>query len=173
MVEFSSENLRGKWSQPGVPHTGWHCVGTKDLREQGVEYSVCQMCESQKIRFVHTMVHANYPGALDCGCDCAGHMEQDSKGAKLRDTQVRSRAARRQKFPDRKGWKTSAKGNPYIKLDGYHCVVTKKHAGFGVGITPPFAASPKWGSKTYRTVREAQEACFDAIEYEKNGKRRA
>lgn len=63
---------RGKWSQPGLPHRGWHCVDIEDLGEPQVE---CEMCESQTIRFVHHMEHPDYSQVLEVGCICAGHME--------------------------------------------------------------------------------------------------
>lgn len=165
MSDTKVQWARGKWSLSGVPHRGWQCTAIRDLREEGEEYLICEMCETQTIRFVHTMVHSDYPDALDCGCDCAGHMEGNKKRAKQRDSNMRRRAARRLKFPDRKGWRKSTKGNPYIKTDGYHCVVARRANGFAVGITPPLADRPTWGTKTYRTLREAQEGCFDAIEF--------
>ena len=45
----------GKWSQPGVPHKGWSCDHVVDL---GIyERAICEMCEKQEIRFVHSMSH--------------------------------------------------------------------------------------------------------------------
>ncbi|MEN2980443.1 hypothetical protein P7L78_06710 [Tistrella bauzanensis] len=172
MSDPIAANARGKWSQHGVPHRDWQCIATRDLREEGEEYMICEMCEVQTIRFVHTMVHPDYPETLDCGCDCAGYMEGNKRRAKERDSDMRRRAARRQKFPDRKGWKVSAKGNPHVKVDGYHCIVARRSNGYSVGITPPLAERPTWGSRTYRTLREAQEGCFDAIEHMRPGKRR-
>jgi hypothetical protein len=133
---------------------------------------ICEMCEVQTIRFVHTMEHPDYQGTLDCGCDCAGYMEGDKKRAKERDTEVRRRASRRQKFPDRKGWKVSARDNPHIKVDGYHCIVARRSNGYAVGITSPLTDEPKWGGKTYRTLREAKEGCFDATEFMRSRKHR-
>ena len=54
-VQQSSEDTavaarRGKWSQAGVPHKGWRCV---DVDDRAAVDHVCQMCESQAVRFVH------------------------------------------------------------------------------------------------------------------------
>ncbi len=165
MSDSIPANARGKWSQAGVPHRGWNCIATRDLREEFEDYLTCEMCETQTIRFVHTMEHPDYPTTLDCGCDCAGYMEGSRKRAKVRDADMRRRANRRQKFPERKGWKVSAKGNSHIKVDGYHCIVARRPNGFSVGITPPRAERPTWGRKTYRSLKEAQEGCFDAIDH--------
>lgn len=157
-------NARGKWAQLGVPHKGWSCVSIRDLREEGEEYATCEMCEWQKIRYVHTMWHRDYPVTLDCGCDCAGYMEGDIKRAKERDASMRNRASRRQKFPDRKGWRTSAKGNPRIVVDGYNCVIRKGWAGYTIGVQRPGSNAWQNGERPYPTLREAQIGCFDLIE---------
>ena len=56
----------GKWSEPGVPHKGWVCLGVDDLGPG--ELMTCQMCMVAQIRYVHAMVHDDYPGKLLCGC---------------------------------------------------------------------------------------------------------
>jgi hypothetical protein len=90
----------GKWSQPGVPHRGWTCEGVEDLGEPD---AICEMCERQEIRYVHTMVHPEYPDKLACGCVCAGHMERGAAdddiallvaAAREREAPLRSLAAR-------------------------------------------------------------------------------
>lgn len=55
----------GKWSDPGVPHKGWSCVGIEDLGEPS---QTCEMCESIDIRCAHVMSHPDYPGELAVGC---------------------------------------------------------------------------------------------------------
>jgi hypothetical protein len=49
---------RGKWSVPGIPHSGWTCVAVTDLGEVG---PICEMCETQAIRYVHTMENPRHP----------------------------------------------------------------------------------------------------------------
>lgn len=159
---------RGKWGQPGVPHKGWVCVGEYDTFEElgEEEFQTCGMCESAQVRFVHIMENDRYDGQLLCGCICAGHMEQDLASAEGRDHAMRLTAGRRDHFPKRKGWKTSAKGTPYIKVSGYHLmVVRRKDGSFGVGATPPGAREPVWEGKRYVTVEHAQKGCFDAMRY--------
>ena len=47
----------GKWSEQGVPHKGWRCIDVEDLGEFD---SVCEMCDTQEIRYVHYMQHSDY-----------------------------------------------------------------------------------------------------------------
>lgn len=87
---------RGKWSQPGVPHKGWRYVSDYDSCEDGEDLHVtCEMCESQLIRYVHVMAHDDYPELLECGCVCAGRMEEDHVSAEARDKAMRLRATRK------------------------------------------------------------------------------
>lgn len=148
---------RGKWGQPGVPHKGWVCVGEYDTFEHDGEgeFETCGMCESAQVRFVHIMENDRYPDQLLCGCICAGHMEEDLRSAELRDKGMRSRSARRDHFPDRKGWKTSPKGTPYIRVPGYHLMVVRRGDGFfAVGATPEGRATV-WGRRRYSSVGTA------------------
>lgn len=159
---------RGKWSQVGVPHKGWVCIDEYDTFEALGEdnFETCGMCESAQVRFVHVMENERYDGQLSCGCICAGHMAEDLQSAETRDKQMRAKAGRRDHFPVRKGWKTSAKGTPYIKVDGYHLmVVSKRDGSFAVGASRPGASETIWGKKRYATIDAAQKGCFDAWQH--------
>ena len=54
----------GKWSQAGVPHRGWTCIGVDDLEEPD---HICEMCEHAEVRYVHVMTHPDYEGELLVG----------------------------------------------------------------------------------------------------------
>lgn len=157
----------GKWSESGVPHKGWVCVGEFDtFEERGEgEFEICEMCERTQVRFVHIMESERYPEQLLCGCICAGHMEQDLVTAEVRDRGMRLRAGRRDHFPDRKGWRISSRGTPYIKLDGFHLMVVRRAGAFAVGATPPGSERPVWGRRRYATMEAAQKGCFDAWQH--------
>jgi len=157
---------RGKWSEKDVPHLGWNCVAEYDVKEDGGELIICEMCETMEVRFVHVMENERYPHQLRCGCICAGHMSGEFTAAAERDKRMRSSAQRRAKFPDRKGWKTSAHGTPYIKVDGCHLMVAQKRDGrFQVAAKGPYDADHRWGSKRYATLDDAKIGCFDALEH--------
>jgi hypothetical protein len=149
---------RGKWSQPGVPHKGWICVDIEDL---GSPSRVCEMCESQEIRYAHHMQHTDWPDVLICGCVCAGNMEEDLITARARDNSMRNRASRRSNWLSRQ-WKTSKKGNPWIKVDGYRVTVYQRGKGWGAtvarGDEPPVHIR-----RTFPTPNEAKLAAFDYI----------
>ena len=150
---------RGKWSVPGVPHRGWSCVDIEDL---GAPEQTCEMCESQTIRFVHHMEHPKYPGILVVGCICAGHMEGDLVAAQGREAAMRSRAGKRSRWLSRK-WKTSAKGNPYIRADGYQVTVYPRGTGWGTTISVPGGDFVQHSRLNFSTPERAKLAGFDQI----------
>jgi len=73
-----------------VPHRGWICVSVDDL---GTPDAVCEMCETQEIRYVHHMEHPDYRESLGVGCICAQHMENDYEAPRRRERTLRNAAA--------------------------------------------------------------------------------
>jgi hypothetical protein len=153
----------GKWSQPGVPHKGWMCVGIEDLEEPS---AICGMCESIEIRYVHFMEHPNYPDTLGVGCICAEHMEQDYVGPRLRENALRSRAQRRKTW-EKRDWKTSAKGNYYLNTEGFNLTIFKMlEAGeqcWGLRITHRKSGRAQFSRRRYKSEELAKRAALDAL----------
>ena len=149
------------WSQPDVPHKGWRCVGVADLRppDGGVyEHATCQMCLNEKLRFVHTMKHDDYPEQVDAGCVCAEKMCETYDG-QAREQRLKNRAARKNKWLTRK-WRVSRNGNRYLKIDGRN-----------VGVFPDKFHPDKWkwhidddfSRDRFDTAEAAKSALFDAL----------
>jgi len=165
MILINEEELvsskRGKWSIAGIPHKGWVCVDIGDLGEPSIE---CEMCESQKIRFVHYMKHPEYQngdGLLQVGCICAGHMEEDLSASRAREASMKSRASKRKRWTSRT-WKTSSNGNPLITADGYRITIYRRADGWawtvGAGDSTVYHAR-----RNFKTKDEAKLAAFDHI----------
>lgn len=114
------------------------------------------MCDQQLIRYVHTMVHANFHQPLRCGHICAGKMECDPAAAKKRELNLKSIAGKRQRFL-RKDFKTSKKGHLYTKLGTRQVGIMAKPGYYCVWIGDTF------GTKRYDTILAAKKAIFDAI----------
>jgi hypothetical protein len=159
----------GKWAQPGVPHKGWMCLSEYDAVEENGEGGLitCDMCESTQVRFVHVMIHPEWPDQLDCGCVCSAHMSEDRAAADDRERRMRSRSSRREHFAKRKGWRTSRTNDtPFLRIDGYHLMIARKADGsFQVGAKGPTELGHRWGKKRFATIDEAKTGCFDALEF--------
>lgn len=144
----------GKWSKQGVPKKGWICIGLEDLGEPATE---CEMCENQEIRYVHQMQHPNYPDILDCGCVCAGKLEENYAAASKRESDSKNLAQRRARWLTRK-WKVSTNGNDYLKTDGFHIVVFSNPGGWmePSPIWPP-ESQPRPAVSTRPRIRQSLE----------------
>ena len=150
---------RGKWSLPGVPHLGWQCVDVEDL---GAPLATCEMCESQTIRYVHFMEHDAYPDVLEVGCVCAGNMAGDLQGARTREASMKSRSGKRTRWLTRK-WKCSAKGNDWIRADGYRVTIYKKKGKWGATVAAEIGEMVKHSRRTFQTQDRAKLAAFDEV----------
>jgi hypothetical protein len=157
--------MTGKWDQADVPHSGWTCVEIEDL---GAPAAICEMCEYQEIRFVHTMEHPDFPDTLDCGCICAGHMEMDPDRAKKREATMKAAARRRATWLHRKGWRRSRAGNPMIRVNGYQVVIFPKDGGWGGLVEHPATERKMFARRTYPHMDAARLAAFDAIVFLEN-----
>jgi hypothetical protein len=157
------ENIKrclGKWSQEGVPHKGWHCI---DLEDYGTADFVCEMCESQHIRYIHYMRHPNYHEVLGVGCICAGHMEENISNAKNRESFMKSRSNKKKRWLNHRSWKISEKGNDWIKTDGYIVVMKNKDAYWSALIMSEDKSFEQWSRRKYKTINEAKLAAFDFL----------
>lgn len=159
----------GLWNEPGVPHKGWTCVGTEDLREDDPDavLATCQMCKVQEIRYVHHMTHPDYAGELDVGCVCAEKMEDDYTAPRRREASLRSRAARRRRWLTRK-WRRSRYGNDYIESYGYRVTVYPvTRAGppcWGGTIVRISTGDETRARRVHACSDDAKLAAFDTIE---------
>lgn len=162
---------RGKWSQAGVPHKGWVCVGTEDLEEPS---ATCDMCESVEIRFVHFMEHEDYSETLAVGCVCAEHMQNDYVGPREREKRLRLTARRRRSWSERQ-WSISAKGNPYLNTEGFNLTVysvnDRRGRYWGLRVSYRVTGATQAGKRRYASEEEAKRAALDALIWAKSNLR--
>ncbi len=160
--------MSGLWDKPGIPHKGWVCCDVIDLRASDDDndsdqdsddlYESCEMCDHERVRYIHIMEHIDYHCELRVGCVCAGKMSGDYAGAKQRETDLKNRATRRAKWLHRK-WHISAKGNPYLKLNDHI-----------LGVYPDHYKQNRWrfhidqyfSTNDYGSEKEAKLALFDS-----------
>ena len=154
-----SARPRGKWSDPGIPHKGWECIDFEDLDEPS---ETCEMCEFQTIRYVHVMRHPDYPAPLRCGCDCAGTMSSDYEGAERRERLAKNASRRRAQWLQR-NWKTSAKGNTYLKTDGFIITIFQDGSAWKACVADSVSDRKRFSYRTFGTEDRAKLAAFDAM----------
>lgn len=107
------------------------------------------------ITAISDMAHNDVDGPYRVGCVCAEKMSSDYDGPRRREARLRNRAIRRSRWLGRK-WRVSAKGNPFLNVDGHNLGVHKTKTGpWGYRIGTQF------GQRTYATVDAAKLALFD------------
>jgi hypothetical protein len=150
----------GKWRVPGVPHRGWECVEIEDLEEP---CHLCQMCEVQIVRYVHTMFHPDYATTLEVGCICAGHMEQNIVGAREREASFKRRLSRRASWLRRR-WRISHNGNEFINTqDGFNVVVFHSGESWSARFLYKPTGFVRFSQRPYGSADAAKLAAFDAM----------
>ncbi|MCL2194217.1 MAG: hypothetical protein FWB78_12585 [Treponema sp.] len=150
----------GKWSQKGVPHKGWECI---DIEDSGEQATICEMCESQSIRYIHYMRHPDYADTLGVGCVCAGNMEENLHNAKSRDDFMKSRASKRKRWIDHRSWKVSMKGNDWIKTDGYVITMVDHNVYWSASIKEEGEENGVWLPRKFDLLESAKLAAFDYV----------
>jgi hypothetical protein len=161
--------MSGKWENPNVPKKGWACIDiyddvgdNGDGEDEDLTF-LCQMCEAKLIRYVHVMTHPAYEGELEVGCICAGHMELEPGAAVERERAFKNRALRRRNWT-RRQWRTSRKGNPFIRVNGFVISVFPQRGGWGGVITDNFTGQTLFAKRIYVHENAAKLAAFDAME---------
>ncbi|MDE3016955.1 MAG: hypothetical protein KGI29_08580 [Pseudomonadota bacterium] len=149
----------GKWGKTGVPRKGWACVNVEDLGEPS---SICEMCESQEIRYVHYMEHPQYLGTIGAGCVCAGKMEEDYAAAKFRETRLQNRTHRKSRWLSRK-WRISNQGNFFINTDHFNIVIFENEKSWHGRIIDHISQKTITSKRFYATEEKAKLAAFDAM----------
>lgn len=120
------------------------------------------MCEVQEIRYVHSMEHADYPDILQCGCICAGHMEQDLAGAREREAEFKADGRRRSRWLSRQ-WRISGSGNDFLNADGFHIVVYRRGKIWAARIKHKETGRSRSSKLPHSTPEAAKFAAFDAM----------
>lgn len=150
----------GKWSEPGVPHSGWYVVDYYKLDDRE---HLCEMCERQMVMFVHVMRNDRYPEDLKVGCVCAGHMESDLEGARQREVRYRNKRKRRDNWLSRR-WQNSFKtGGHYLRTDGMVISVYPTSDYWSPTIRHRGSNYKRHSERRYKTPEEAKLAAFEVM----------
>ena len=150
----------GLFSESNFPHKGWCLIDVIDLREDnGLEYGEyedCEACDHEQIRFVHILRHDSYHRNIRAGCVCSCKLTEDYVTPKHRERAVRNRAAKRDRFINRK-WKDTRYGGKTIKIGEHRATVSEINGCFHVWINSVH------GRDCYETERQAMLAAFDFV----------
>ena len=143
-----------KW---GAPLENWNCSRVVDNEDT----TTCELCNCEKVRFIHVMEHDMYFEEVNVGCICAGIMEGDILAAKERDRLMKNRAKRKLNFPKRK-WKVSRNGSHYIDYKDKRVFINLNNGKYNCNCEGNRVWSYK--GKTIENFISACYAAFDLID---------
>lgn len=121
-----------RWDLSGVPHKGWIFVDCIDVKEDAtdddeIEYETCEMCQNEKIRYVHLLRHPDYLEMIRVGCVCAEKLTNNYETPRNRENALRNRAMRKKNFMKQE-WYPNANGNLILKYKG-ECITAIQRYG--------------------------------------------
>lgn len=124
-----------RWNRPGIPHKGWRLVDCVDIFEDAIndedtEYETCEMCQNERIRYVHILKHPDYPETMRVGCVCAEKMTGDYETHKEDERRLRNRSARRRNFLKQE-WHKNLKGNLVLRYKGKNVTAIERNGSYG------------------------------------------
>lgn len=134
------------------PADGWVWTEALDLLEEtGKSRAVapCPVCHEEKSRFIHILTHPAFSESLRAGRKCAEKLTGDSAGIKAREERLKIQSSLRRSWLKRK-WRLSAKGNPYIIIDGLNLGIFRQSGRWSARIDGVFS------EKTFSTEQEAK-----------------
>lgn len=149
--------LPGLWSSAGVPKKGWRCTDVEDHEEPE---ATCEMCGRDDLRYVHIMVHADFDRDVEAGCVCASKMEEDYRAAKSRESSLKKWEKRRARWMATQ-WRTSAKGNRFLKARGTLYVAVPSRYRTGQWIA---SIGGKFLPGDYPSLEAVKSDIFEAID---------
>ena len=162
-----------RWNTQGIPHKGWILVDCIDLGANisganSIRYETCEMCNKEKIRYVHVLRHPDYPDEIHVGCKCASKMTDDYVTPQKNENILRNRANRRINFLKQR-WIRNQNGNLVLHYKNEIITAIEKNGSYG------FVFKGKWawyyqGRKIYDldTLKLAAFDVFDALQNDSN-----
>ena len=144
---------------------GWYCAYSYDNKEDGGDYTDCELCGYEGVRYVHVMAHRDWPDPIEVGCVCAGVMEGDELAPKERERVMRNRAARKRNFLNR-NWRPTRYGGLWLREKGTPIFINRSGRRFYVKIphTGGDQVAYLYHGKSILSMEDAIYAAYDLID---------
>lgn len=147
-----------------APLENWRCVEVID--EETADF-ICELCDCQKVRFIHVMEHSDYPDYIQVGCICAGIMEGNLMAAKERDDAARRKSQRRSNFRKKK-WTEKSENEWSVKYKQRSVLIERdvfRDRDF-YKISIDTDQYQWWDNRRIETLEDAKRCVFELIDWE-------
>jgi len=164
-VSGYSQRCIAKLESIGAPRDGWVCEEVITMPEPDF---VCELCGYDRIRYVHVMVHPQWPDKFSVGCVCDGTMSNDLLAAKERDDEAKRRENRRKVFM-KKQWEIQPDGQAVLAKTRGKIKAEKDSFRGREFYTVTVGGEPYqwWESRRIENLETAKAVAFEVMEYER------
>lgn len=149
----------------GAPLDGWFC---EDVITKPVAEFTCELCDYDRIKYVHVMVHPQWPDKFNVGCVCDGTMSGNMLAAQERDDAAKRRDSRKRAFM-KKQWVEHPAG--FMVLPKTRKTITAEIDSFRGRefYTVSVGGEPYqwWNNLRIETLDAAKTVAFEVLEYER------
>ena len=160
-----SQKCIARLESTGAPCSGWVCEDVITMEDATF---TCELCDYDRIRYVHVMVHPQWNGEFRVGCVCDGTMSGNMLAAKERDDAAKRKESRKRAFL-KKQWVEHPAG--FMVLPKTRRTITAEIDSFRgrefykviVGGEP----YQWWDNRRIETLESAKAVAFEVLEYER------
>jgi hypothetical protein len=157
--------MSNRWNTLNIPHKGWVLLDVIDIREDGqseeeTDYETCMMCNNERIRYVHIVMHSEVKEEFKVGCVCAEKMTNDYLTPKKLEKKLKQRTAKRINWV-KKIWKSTENGNYTLNYQEHRLLIFKDQK------TKKYKCKigEVWGKKSFDNMEQAKNAVYNGIDY--------
>ena len=157
-----------RWNKEGIPHKGWRYLDIEDLGEglepgQQIEYEQCEMCNNERIRYVHILSHPEFERELRVGCVCASKLTDDYINPQQREKDLINRLKRKKNFAKQDWYIHPRSGNLVLPYKGdYITIIKSKYGSFGIAYNNKYYW--KYRGRNIYDVETAKQAAFELFD---------
>lgn len=160
-----SQRCIAKLESIGAPRCGWIC---EDVITMDSATCTCELCNYDRIRFVHVMVHPRWTEKFHVGCVCDGTMSGNMLAAQERDDAAKRREIRRSSF-FKKQWGEQTLGF-WVLAKTRNAITAGKGSFRGrdfYKVTVEGELYQWWENRRIETLEMAKTVAFEVLEYER------
>lgn len=149
----------------GAPRSGWVC---EDVITMDSATFACELCDYDRIKYVHVMLHPQWNGEFRVGCVCDGTMSGNMLAAKECDDAAKRSESRRSAFM-KKQWVEHPAG--FMVLHKTRKTITAEKGTFRgrefYKVVIGGESYQWWENRRIETLEAAKAVVFEVLEYER------
>jgi hypothetical protein len=149
----------------GAPRSEWICENVETMEDATF---TCELCDYDRIKYVHVMVHPQWNGEFRVGCVCDGTMSGNMLAAQERDDAAKRRESRKRAFMKKQWVEHPAR---FMVLPKTRKTITAEIDSFCgrefYKVIIDGEPYQWWENRRIETLDAAKVVAFEVLEYER------